>query len=90
MRGDRLRLQDILDAIEIIEQDTPSQRRDFDANRAIQSHILLHAQIIGEAVSRLSQALRDHARAAAARTLRGTPSLCAPAALRGLGDLNPD
>lgn len=59
MRGDRLRLQDILDAIAIIEQDTPSRRQDFDANRAVQSHILLHAQIIGEAVSRLSQALRD-------------------------------
>ena len=59
MRNDRLRLQDILDAIAIIEQDTPADRGTFDANRAIKSHVLLHVQIIGEAVSRLSQVLRD-------------------------------
>jgi uncharacterized protein with HEPN domain len=59
MRGDRLRLSDILDAIAIIQRDVPPTRDEFDADPPIKSHILLHTQIIGEAASRLSQALRD-------------------------------
>ena len=59
MRGDRLRLMDILDAIAVIERDTPGTREEFNAQPPIRSHILLHAQIIGEAASRLSQELRD-------------------------------
>lgn len=59
MRGDRLRLLDILDAIAVIERDTPATRQEFDSQPPIRSHILLHAQIIGEAASRLSQAVRD-------------------------------
>ena len=59
MRSDRLRLQDILDAIAAIERHTPSARREFDAAEPIKSHILLHVQIIGEAASKLSQPLRD-------------------------------
>jgi hypothetical protein len=31
MRGDRLRLMDILDAIAIIERDTPATRQEFDS-----------------------------------------------------------
>jgi uncharacterized protein with HEPN domain len=59
MRVDRLRLQDILDAIEVIARCASIKRQEFDANPPIRSHILLHIQIIGEAVSRLSQDLRD-------------------------------
>lgn len=59
MRTDRLRLQDILDACEIIRQYTPESRAQFDADPPVRSHILFHVQIIGEAVSKLSQSLRD-------------------------------
>jgi uncharacterized protein with HEPN domain len=58
MRTDRLRLQDILDAIAIIEQYTPADRAQFDADFPVRTHILFHVQVIGEAVSRLSQPLR--------------------------------
>ncbi len=54
MRTDRLLLQDILDAVLIIQQYTPATQSEFEKNPPIQSHILRHIQIIGEAVSRLS------------------------------------
>lgn len=59
MRNDRLLLQDILDAIVIIQQYTPGTRAEFDQNPPVQSHILRHIQIIGEAVSRLSPTLKE-------------------------------
>jgi uncharacterized protein with HEPN domain len=55
MRDDRLLLQDILDAIDVIQKYLPPTRNLFDGNPPIQSHILRHIQIIGEAVQRLSQ-----------------------------------
>lgn len=58
MRNDRLRIQDILDAIEVIERDRPPTRRQFDADTPIKSHIVFHIQVIGEAVSKLSPELR--------------------------------
>ena len=58
MRQDRLLLQDVLDAIDVIERYTPQNREEFDANPPVQSHLLRHIQIIGEAVARLSQALK--------------------------------
>jgi uncharacterized protein with HEPN domain len=61
MRGDGLRLHDILDAIAAIERHTPASRKEFDSAEPIRSHILLHVQIIGEAASKLSEQLRtDH------------------------------
>jgi len=60
MRSDRLRLQDILDSITAIQRHTPATRQQFDADEPVRSHILLHVQIIGEAVSNLSQTLRDN------------------------------
>jgi uncharacterized protein with HEPN domain len=58
MRGDSLRLHDILDAI---ERHTPASRKEFDSAEPIRSHIMLHVQIIGEAASKLSEQLRtDH------------------------------
>lgn len=59
MRGDRLRLQDILDACEVIQEYTPESREQFDADPPLRSHILFHIQIIGEAVANVSQPLRD-------------------------------
>jgi uncharacterized protein with HEPN domain len=60
MRSDRLLLADVLDAIEEVLEVTPASREEFDANKLIQSHVLRHLQIIGEAVSRLSVELKEH------------------------------
>jgi uncharacterized protein with HEPN domain len=60
MRGDRLRLQDILESIAAIQRHAPPTRQQFDANEPIRSHILLQVQIIGEAGSKLSPALRTN------------------------------
>jgi uncharacterized protein with HEPN domain len=57
-RTDPFLLADILDAINEIQETTPSQREDFCANKLVQSHVLRHIQIIGEAVSRLSNGLK--------------------------------
>jgi len=59
MRSDRLLLQDILDAVEVIERYLPADRGAFDSNAPLQSHIYRHIMIIGEAAYRLSQALKD-------------------------------
>jgi len=59
MRPTRLLLQDILDSIAEILDSTPSVKRDFDANKLVQSHVLRHIQIIGEAAWRLPNELKD-------------------------------
>jgi len=59
MRPDRLLLQDMLDAIAEVLDVTPPTRAEFDANKLIQSHVVRHIQIIGEAASRLSAELKD-------------------------------
>ncbi|HEX4125185.1 MAG TPA: HepT-like ribonuclease domain-containing protein [Tepidisphaeraceae bacterium] len=59
MRSDRLLLQDILEsAIEVIDA-TPPTLDEFNASKFVQSHVLRHVQIIGEASWRLSQPLKD-------------------------------
>lgn len=58
MRSDRLLLQDVLDAISIVEQYTPHTRGAFDTDPPVQSHLLRYIQIIGEAVARLSLELK--------------------------------
>ena len=57
-RTDPLLLGDILDSIDEIQETTPSQQAAFFANKLVQSHVLRHIQIIGEAVSRLSNGLK--------------------------------
>ena len=57
-RTDPFLLADILDAIDEIQETTPSEREAFHANKLIQSHVVRHIQIIGEAVSRLSKDLK--------------------------------
>jgi hypothetical protein len=56
VRNDRLRLQDILASIAEIADSLPPSQADFDANKFVQSHILRHIQIIGEAAWRVSEA----------------------------------
>ena len=59
MRSDSLRLQDILDAIEIVARYLPTDRAAFDRDPPIQSHIYRHVMMIGEAAWKLSQPLKD-------------------------------
>ncbi len=54
MRDDRERLLDILEAIERIEKYTARGRSVFDEDELIQTWVLHHLQIIGEAVRALS------------------------------------
>lgn len=57
-RGDRLLLQDVLDAIGEVRSYLPADRAAFDANPLMQSHIFRHVMIVGEAVWRLSKSLK--------------------------------
>jgi len=58
MRSDRLRLQDILDAIAVIEQYLPADREAFDRDPPVQSHVYRHLMIVGEAAWTLSDQLK--------------------------------
>lgn len=59
MRTDRLLLQDILDSITEVVDAAPPTEAEFNASKFVQSHVLRHIQIIGEAVWRLSTPLKD-------------------------------
>lgn len=59
MRPDRLLLQDMLEAIDEVISTTPPTQGAFDADKLVQSHVLRHIQIIGEAAWRLSDALKE-------------------------------
>jgi uncharacterized protein with HEPN domain len=58
VRSDTLLLRDFVDAIETIRQYLPSDQAAFDGDPPMQSHILRHVMIVGEASWRLSQALK--------------------------------
>lgn len=49
MRSDRLRLLDMLDAIEVIARYLPADRAAFDRDPPVQSHVYRHVMIVGEA-----------------------------------------
>jgi uncharacterized protein with HEPN domain len=55
LRSDEERLRDISEAIERIERHTKAGRSAFDRDELIQSWVVHHLQIIGEAARRLSQ-----------------------------------
>ena len=55
MRDDRLLLEDIRYAIDMVRRFTPPERATFDADLPLQSHLLRYIQIIGEASWRLSK-----------------------------------
>ena len=59
MRSDRLRLQDILEAIDVVVHYMPADRAAFDRDPPLQSHIYRHVMIVGEAAWSLSQAIKD-------------------------------
>jgi uncharacterized protein with HEPN domain len=59
MRDDRLRLLDIQEAITHIEKYTAQGRAAFDQDELIQTWVVHHLQIIGEACRGISQSLRD-------------------------------
>ncbi len=60
MRDDRQRLLDIQEAIERIEKYAARGRDAFQNDELIQTWIVHHLQLIGEACRTISKALRDH------------------------------
>ncbi len=61
MRDDRERLLDILETIERIDRYAILGREAFERDELLQSWIIRHLQLIGEAARRLSEPLRsDH------------------------------
>jgi uncharacterized protein with HEPN domain len=58
VRRDAQRLHDVLEAVAAIERHTAGGRSAFDADELIQVWCLKHVEIIGEALSRLSEEFR--------------------------------
>ena len=61
MRDPRERLRDMLEAIERIERYASRGREEFDRDELIQSWIVRHLQILGEAARALPEELRQQA-----------------------------
>jgi uncharacterized protein with HEPN domain len=59
MRSDKERLLDILQSIAAIEKYTKRGRSFFYKNELVQSWVLRHLEIIGEAASRMSEKVRE-------------------------------
>ena len=59
MRDDRQRLQDVLEAINRIEQRVGADRATFDADEMLQVWVVHHLQILGEATRGITEATRD-------------------------------
>ncbi|HWE04240.1 MAG TPA: HepT-like ribonuclease domain-containing protein [Tepidisphaeraceae bacterium] len=59
MRSIRLRLQDILDAIDEVAHYLPADREAFNRDPPLQSHIFRHVMIVGEAACTVSRAVKD-------------------------------
>jgi uncharacterized protein with HEPN domain len=59
LRRDRQRLEDILEAIERIEKYASGGRATFDRDELVQTWVLHHLQIIGEAVRGPSDEIRS-------------------------------
>jgi uncharacterized protein with HEPN domain len=58
MRDDRVRLEDILEAIKRVERYAKRGRKAFQTNELIQNWVIHHIQIIGEAAGKLSESFR--------------------------------
>jgi uncharacterized protein with HEPN domain len=54
-----LLLQDMLEAVDVIARYTPDSFERFESDPPVQSHIIRHIAIIGEAASRLPKEVRD-------------------------------
>jgi uncharacterized protein with HEPN domain len=59
VRDDRSRLLDVIEAIERIERYAARGREAFDRDELLQTWVVHHIQIVGEAVRKLSDALRS-------------------------------
>lgn len=59
MRDDRERLEDILDAIARIAKYSARGREAFESDELIQTWVVQHLQIIGEAASRVSDEMQS-------------------------------
>ncbi len=59
MRDDADRLRDVLEAIDRIQKYTPTGRDAFESDELIQVWVVHHIQIIGEALRRISDSLRN-------------------------------
>jgi uncharacterized protein with HEPN domain len=60
MRDDLERIQDVLEAIEHIQKYTSRGREAFDGDELVQTWVVYHIQVIGEAIRSLSDDLRSH------------------------------
>lgn len=61
MRDDRAYFEDILEAIARVEKYSARGRDDFESDELIQTWVVHHIQIIGEAVGKVSDELKgDH------------------------------
>lgn len=58
MREDRVRLQDVLEAIEKIERYANQGRQVFDNDEMLQVWVVYHLQILGEAIRQVSPAVQ--------------------------------
>jgi len=58
VRGDRERIIDMLEAIENLQRYTDKGREAFDGDELIQTWVVHHLEIIGEAASRLGTGFR--------------------------------
>lgn len=59
MRDERERLRDILEAVEKVEKYASRGREIFERDELVQTWIVHHLQIIGEAAARLSDGFRE-------------------------------
>lgn len=59
MRDDGERILDMLEAIERIQRHAQKGREAFEQDELLQTWVVHHLQIIGEAASKISQELRD-------------------------------
>jgi uncharacterized protein with HEPN domain len=59
MRSDLERLQDMLEATEAVMKYAAKGRQTFDTDELIQTWIVHHLLLLGEAASRLSKAFRE-------------------------------
>lgn len=59
MRDDRQRILDILEAIEKIEKHTIGGKAAFEEDELIQTWVVYHLQIIGEAASKISDTSKE-------------------------------
>ncbi|OQB37765.1 MAG: hypothetical protein BWY09_01525 [Candidatus Hydrogenedentes bacterium ADurb.Bin179] len=59
MRTDVLLLQDMLDAINEVLENTPGDSEVYYGNKYLRSHLVRNIQIIGEAAARISDRTRE-------------------------------